>query len=116
MSALFLPNSAWVPVTTQQRLRAPKILWTGPDAGAGFDPGNVYCCPTDYEPAGTYTDETRLGWQTGTVASVSAMPVAAGGARLPLTARTKVLASALGGPQYGTSATRPAHDAYGYRR
>ncbi|MFO1227019.1 hypothetical protein [Roseateles sp.] len=60
MSALFLPNSAWVPVTTQ-RLRAPKILWTGPDAeSAGFDPGSVYCCPTDYEPAGTYTDETRL--------------------------------------------------------
>ena len=62
MSGFNLPSTSWAPVTTR-RLRAPQVLWTSGEAtAAGFEAGNVYCCPQSYEPLETYGDETRQEW------------------------------------------------------
>ncbi|MFG6428692.1 hypothetical protein [Roseateles sp. LYH14W] len=62
MSGFNLPPTSWAPVTTR-RLRAPQVLWTsGEETTAGFDAGQVYCCPQDYESPEAYTDETRQEW------------------------------------------------------
>jgi Arc/MetJ-type ribon-helix-helix transcriptional regulator len=57
-----LPEACFAGVTTR-RLALPQLLWQDDSAQAhGFDPENVYCCPTPGDAPESYAAESRVEW------------------------------------------------------
>ena len=59
MTSLLLPPAAFAELTTH-RLARPELVLQGSGAqAAGFDAGQVFCCPKPEEPQSLYTTQSR---------------------------------------------------------